>query len=155
VAGTVTVDGVHQHLVALQSIAERNGGCRASGTPGHEESVEYVVDRLTAAGFDVVVQAVPSCSPRHSPSGSSVLSVAENPKLVPTGLPSRRRHRSSPRQGVHWTLVQLGGIVVDLLRSISGDTAAISPAAISMVVGTPSMSVVIPAASGAMARPAV
>jgi hypothetical protein len=58
-AGKVTVAGVHRHLVALQAIAERNGGSRASGTAGYEESAEYVADRLSAAGFDVTVQEFP------------------------------------------------------------------------------------------------
>lgn len=52
-ARQVTVDGVNRHLIALQRIAEQNGGNRAAGTPGHEASVSYVADKLTAAGFVV------------------------------------------------------------------------------------------------------
>ena len=50
---SVTVDGVNRHLVALQRIADQNGGNRAAGTPGHEASVDYVAGRLHEAGFVV------------------------------------------------------------------------------------------------------
>lgn len=55
----VDVAEVYQHLVELQRIAERNNGCRASGTPGYEESVEYIANRALDAGFDVSVQEFP------------------------------------------------------------------------------------------------
>jgi aminopeptidase S len=45
--------GALVHLQALQKIADENGGNRASGTPGYEASVDYVVGVLRAAGFDV------------------------------------------------------------------------------------------------------
>jgi aminopeptidase Y len=50
------VEGVRQHQAALQAIADANGGTRASGTPGYDASVDYVVERMTAAGYDVTVQ---------------------------------------------------------------------------------------------------
>jgi Zn-dependent M28 family amino/carboxypeptidase len=49
----VTVDGVLEHQEALQAIADANGGNRAAGTSGYTESVEYVVDTLEAAGWNV------------------------------------------------------------------------------------------------------
>jgi Zn-dependent M28 family amino/carboxypeptidase len=52
----VTVQGVTEHLQALQNIATFNGGQRASGTPGYEASVDYVVDRLKDAGLSVRTQ---------------------------------------------------------------------------------------------------
>ncbi|MGB5709003.1 MAG: PA domain-containing protein, partial [Arenicellales bacterium] len=52
----VTVDGVREHQAALQAIADANGGIRTSGTPGYDESVDYVVERMTSAGYDVTVQ---------------------------------------------------------------------------------------------------
>jgi Zn-dependent M28 family amino/carboxypeptidase len=52
----VTLAGVREHQAALQEIADDNGGNRFSGLPGHDASVEYVVDRLEAAGYDPVVQ---------------------------------------------------------------------------------------------------
>ena len=45
---------------ALEAIANQNPfegvPTRATGTPGHEASVEYVVDRMEAAGFNVSLQ---------------------------------------------------------------------------------------------------
>ncbi|MGH3862896.1 M28 family peptidase [Actinokineospora sp.] len=58
-ADSVTADAVLHHLQAFQRIADRNGGSRASGTPGHEESVDYVAERLIAAGFEVRLQDFP------------------------------------------------------------------------------------------------
>ena len=52
----VDVDGVREHQAALQAIADDNGGVRASGTSGYDASVDYVVDRMTTAGYDVTVQ---------------------------------------------------------------------------------------------------
>ena len=52
----VTLDGVLAHLAAFQAIADANGGNRASGLPGYAGSVDYVVSRLEAAGYDPVVQ---------------------------------------------------------------------------------------------------
>jgi Zn-dependent M28 family amino/carboxypeptidase len=49
----VTVDGVLEHQEALQAIADANGGNRAAGTSGYTESVEYVVETLEAAGWNV------------------------------------------------------------------------------------------------------
>ena len=55
-AREVTVNGVNRHLIALQRIAEQNGGTRASGTPGYDASAKYVHDKLAAAGWDVEYQ---------------------------------------------------------------------------------------------------
>ena len=52
----VTLAGVRAHQQALQTIASANGSTRASGTPGYEASVDYVVERLEDAGYDPVVQ---------------------------------------------------------------------------------------------------
>ena len=52
----VTVDGIMEHEAALQAIATGNGGTRAVETPGFVDSVDYVVDRLTAAGYTPTVQ---------------------------------------------------------------------------------------------------
>ena len=45
-----------RHEQALQNIATANGGTRASGTPGYDASVDYVVGQLEDAGYDPVVQ---------------------------------------------------------------------------------------------------
>jgi len=52
----VTVEGVRQHQAALQAIADANGGRRPSGSPGYDASVDYVVGKLTEAGYNVTVQ---------------------------------------------------------------------------------------------------
>jgi len=51
----VTIDGVRQHQAAFQAAADANGGTRAAGTPGYDASVEYVVDTLEAAGYEIVI----------------------------------------------------------------------------------------------------
>jgi Zn-dependent M28 family amino/carboxypeptidase len=55
----VTLEGVREHQAALQEIADDNGGIRAAGTPGYEESVDYVVERMTAAGYNVTLDEFP------------------------------------------------------------------------------------------------
>jgi len=52
----VTVNNINRHLIALQRIADQNGGTRASGTPGFDKSANYVADRLKAAGYTVQLQ---------------------------------------------------------------------------------------------------
>lgn len=51
----VRVDGVVEHMQALQAIADANGGNRADQTPGYDASVDYVVDVLEAAGWSAEV----------------------------------------------------------------------------------------------------
>jgi Zn-dependent M28 family amino/carboxypeptidase len=51
----VTVEGVREHQAAFQAIADDNGGTRAAGSPGYDASVAYVVDRMTAAGYNVTL----------------------------------------------------------------------------------------------------
>ena len=52
----VTVNGILGHERALQSIANLNGGTRASGTPGYDASAAYVKRKLQAAGYKVTEQ---------------------------------------------------------------------------------------------------
>jgi len=52
----VTVSGILRHERALQRIANQNDGTRASGTPGYQASVDYVVRKMTKAGYDVKTQ---------------------------------------------------------------------------------------------------
>ncbi len=49
----VTVDGIVDHLEALQAIADEHGGTRVSGSPGYDASVRYVADVLRATGYEV------------------------------------------------------------------------------------------------------
>jgi len=52
----VDLEGVREHQAAFQAIADANGGTRASGTNGYDESAEYVAERMKAAGYDVTIQ---------------------------------------------------------------------------------------------------
>jgi Zn-dependent M28 family amino/carboxypeptidase len=53
----VRVEGVREHQAALQRIADENDGNRFSGFSGYDASVDYVVEKLRAAGYDPEVQA--------------------------------------------------------------------------------------------------
>ena len=55
----VTLEGVREHQAAFQAIATANGGIRAAGTPGYDASLAYVVQRLTAAGYNVTLHGFP------------------------------------------------------------------------------------------------
>lgn len=55
----VTLEGVRAHQAAFQAIADANGGTRASGTPGYEASVDYVVEKMEAAGYNVTLHSFP------------------------------------------------------------------------------------------------
>jgi Zn-dependent M28 family amino/carboxypeptidase len=52
----VDLAGVREHQAAFQDIADANGGTRASGTGGYDQSAEYVAERMEAAGYDVTIQ---------------------------------------------------------------------------------------------------
>jgi Zn-dependent M28 family amino/carboxypeptidase len=52
----VRVDAILKHLRRLQQIADANGGTRASGTPGYDASVAYVIPWLVDKGYQVTVQ---------------------------------------------------------------------------------------------------
>jgi aminopeptidase Y len=52
----VTVEGVREHQAAFQAIAAANGNTRVSGSPGYDQSVDYVVEQLTSYGYNVTVQ---------------------------------------------------------------------------------------------------
>ncbi|TFZ03482.1 M28 family peptidase [Ramlibacter rhizophilus] len=53
----VTLDGVRRHQAALQAIADANDDTRAAGTPGYDASVRYIADMMTAAGYEVRLDA--------------------------------------------------------------------------------------------------
>ena len=55
----VTLEGVREHQAAFQAIATANDGTRAAGTPGYDASVEYVVEKMTAAGYNVTLDEFP------------------------------------------------------------------------------------------------
>ena len=55
----VGITAVNRHLIALQRIADRNDGHRAAGSPGYDQSAEYIATKLEAAGFAVDRQEFP------------------------------------------------------------------------------------------------
>ena len=55
----VTLAGVREHQAAFQEIADNNGGTRLAGTQGYEDSVDYVVEKMTAAGYNVTLDSFP------------------------------------------------------------------------------------------------
>jgi Zn-dependent M28 family amino/carboxypeptidase len=55
----IRVGQVRAHQAALQAIADANGGTRAAGLPGYTASVDYVVDTLEAAGWNVTLDEFP------------------------------------------------------------------------------------------------
>jgi aminopeptidase Y len=54
----VTGENARQHMVALQAIADQNGGNRAVGTKGYDLSAEYVAERLRQAGYQVTLDPI-------------------------------------------------------------------------------------------------
>ena len=52
----IKVENVHRHLVAWQEIADRNNDNRASGTPGYDQSVDYVVAQIRRKGYEITRQ---------------------------------------------------------------------------------------------------
>lgn len=52
----VTVEGIMEHEAAFQEIADQNNNTRASGTPGYDESADYVAGLLEGAGYEVTRQ---------------------------------------------------------------------------------------------------
>jgi aminopeptidase S len=55
-APDISVTNIQSHLSQLQTIATNNGGTRRSTTAGYTASVNYVYDKLVAAGYSVVKQ---------------------------------------------------------------------------------------------------
>jgi len=52
----VELSDIRDHQEELQEIADENNGTRASGTPGFEESADYVFKKLRNAGYRVTRQ---------------------------------------------------------------------------------------------------
>ncbi|WP_216213038.1 M28 family metallopeptidase [Amycolatopsis aidingensis] len=49
----VHVGNINRHLIAFQRFSDRNGGNRAAGSDGYNESAEYIERKLEAAGYEV------------------------------------------------------------------------------------------------------
>jgi hypothetical protein len=52
----VTLAGVREHQAAFQAIADDNNDTRLAGTAGHDDSAQYVYDKMVAAGYNVSFQ---------------------------------------------------------------------------------------------------
>jgi aminopeptidase S len=80
----VSLDGMQEHLAALQQIADANGGTRSVGSAGYQASVDYAVEQLEQAGYEVEVDrfAIPPEAAEYSPGvalpESSVNVIAES-----------------------------------------------------------------------------
>lgn len=55
----ITAEGVKVHLDVFQQIADDNGGTRDASSPGYFQSVLYVSEALTLAGYEVSAQIFP------------------------------------------------------------------------------------------------
>ena len=85
----VSARGLTEHLRALDRIARRNGGDRATGTPGYDASVRYVAARLRQSGWRVTVQQVPLRVPSEgSPARLSAASPGRLKPLVDFRVPT-------------------------------------------------------------------
>jgi Zn-dependent M28 family amino/carboxypeptidase len=67
----VTVEGILEHERALQDIAIAHDGNRAATTGGYDASVEYVVERLEDAGYEVTLD--PFSFPTWTKNGPATL----------------------------------------------------------------------------------
>ena len=99
----VRLDQVREHQAALQAIADDNDGNRFSGFSGFNDSVEYVVETLEAAGYDPEVQkfdylafevvgpsALQQVAPSRSPMSRASTS-GRSPRPTPATSPRRSR----------------------------------------------------------------
>ena len=75
----VTLENIRAHQRALQRIANRHDGTRASGTPGYARSVDYVVSQLPASAYTITRQVFEF-------SLFEELSPAELERVAPTAL---------------------------------------------------------------------
>lgn len=55
-APDISTAAVREHLVQLQTIADDNGGNRATGSPGYQASVDYVQQEANSYGYEVETQ---------------------------------------------------------------------------------------------------
>ncbi|GAA3102905.1 M28 family peptidase [Streptosporangium carneum] len=65
-APDLSVGNIQAHLSQFQSIASSNGGNRASGTGGYTASLNYIKNKLDAAGYTTTVQNFSSGGRTHS-----------------------------------------------------------------------------------------
>lgn len=78
----VTVDGIMEHLQALQAIADANDDNRQAGTSGHDDSVDYMEALLDDAGYVTTRQEF--SYERVDFTGSSLVRTAPDPDTTYT-----------------------------------------------------------------------
>ncbi len=100
----VSVAGMRPHLLALERIADANGGTRSSGTPGYEASARYVRDQLARAGYRARLAPFPFTSYREELERGRQLTPVER-DLRPEAL---EYSPSTPSGGVTATVVTAG-----------------------------------------------
>jgi Zn-dependent M28 family amino/carboxypeptidase len=93
----MTAARIRDHLTALQNIARAHGGNRAMGSPGYQASVDYVRDRMTAAGYRVQVQ--PFRVPYFTEVARASLTPAGGRALAATGADAEVRTMSYSASG--------------------------------------------------------
>ena len=89
------IQGVRAHQAALQAIANANDGNRFSGFEGYDDSVDYVVAQLEAAGYDPDVQTFDYLA--YEVAGPSALQQTQpNPDHLHRGHRLRADHADRP-----------------------------------------------------------
>jgi Zn-dependent M28 family amino/carboxypeptidase len=100
----VNVPGMRAHLVALERIADRNGGTRGTGTPGYEASASYVREQLARVGYRARLVPFPFTSYREELERGRQLTPVER-ELRPEALDYSP---STPPGGLIGTVVAAG-----------------------------------------------
>jgi len=123
----ITVDGMLEHLEALQRIADEHGGTRSVGTPGYQASVDYVVDVLGDAGYQVETQPVDV--PVFEQSAPTVLERIEpSPQVWEDAVDLRAMLFSAAGEvEARVTAAEGGCDAADLLGFPEGDVALLQP----------------------------
>ncbi|WP_336032864.1 M28 family metallopeptidase [Geodermatophilus sp. FMUSA9-8] len=134
----VTVDGVTQHLQALQDIATANGGTRVSGSPGYTASADYVTGQLEASGYTVTrqpfefpffEQTAPSSFGRVSPTATTYVEGTDYAVATYSGS----GELSGTIQAVDVTIPPVGASNGNTSGCESADFAGFTPGNIALV----------------------
>ncbi|WP_253194779.1 M20/M25/M40 family metallo-hydrolase [Streptomyces sp. MP131-18] len=99
-----TGEGAFRHLTAFQDIAERHGGNRAAGTPGHERSARYAGALLAEAGYRVTYQRF--AFPYREPVTERLTRLGGEPRDIPVRALSFTGN--TPDGGLTTTLADAG-----------------------------------------------
>ncbi|WP_248488549.1 M28 family peptidase [Tsukamurella sp. PLM1] len=118
-ADAVTLDGAVAHLQAFQDIANRNGGNRALGSPGYEQSVEYAEKVLRDAGTSPRARSSRRRSGRRRRSTSGGGRARQGRGAVVLRRHRGHRHREGGRHG------QPGVLEADLQKVTEGSIAVV------------------------------